>query len=215
MDTALQARFITPAFFFVGILVLGFLFDTPPSLASFKDLLPAPVVAVIGALLAGMFPLGFVITGVTTAVLRAVFWVSGRQNYQISLSDAAWRNVWHALRLDEDVTHTKSNKLFAAITFDHELLSEGVHASSVRLWTAFNIASNSATALILAILVNCLWLHIRWTQGWIAIIVFLEVLFVTVAVVTWREHMGLLEFQSHRLSRAGLMPHQERKNNGA
>lgn len=46
-------------------------------------------------------------------------------------------------------------------------------------------------------------------------IVLLEVLFVTVAVVTWREHMGLLEFQSHRLSRAGLMPHQERKNNGA
>lgn len=215
MDTALQIRFITPAFFFVGILVLGFLFDTPPSLESFKDLQPAPVAAIIGALLAAMFPLGFVITGVTTIVLRALFWVSGRRNYQISLSGAAWLNIWHALKLNDNVTHTRTNRLYAAITFDHEILHEGVHASSVRLWSAFNIASNSITALILASFVNHLWLHIRWTEGWIGIIVFLLVVFILVAVVTWREHMGLLELQSHRLNSDGLMPHQERKNDGA
>ncbi len=89
MDAIRQSRFITPGLFFVGILVLGVLFEAPSRLQSLKDLQPAPVVAVIGAVLAAMFPLGFVIGAVTSLGLRAGFWICGRRSYQIELSESA------------------------------------------------------------------------------------------------------------------------------
>jgi hypothetical protein len=170
MDAIRQIRFVTPALFFIGILVLGALFESPISLKSLQTLPAGGVAAVIGAVLAALFPIGFAIGAVTSLALRALFYVCRKDNYQIHLSDIAWSNIWRALRLNTDLPATPSHKLYAAMTFDHELLSEGIHQTSVRLWSAFNIAANSTMALLLSCAVNQLWLHIRWTQSWMMLI---------------------------------------------
>ena len=103
-----------------------------------------------------------------------------------------------------DEVQTAANKISAALSFDHEILHERVHAAAVRLWNAFNIAAASCIALILAPLVG-LALHIKWTWAWLVLTGCLLVLFIWVAAVTWKDHMGLLEFQSHRI-KDGQMP---------
>lgn len=211
MDAARQIRLITPAFFFFGSLLLGAWLGNNLLWLSIKELqgLPPPtVVAIIGVVLAALFPLGFVITGVSTLVLEAFNKLS-KSNYQISLSEAAWKHISRALKLNDDVELTRANQVYAAMTFDHEILHERIHDSAVRSWSAFNISFNSCAALILALLIGSLALSIRLTCGWVGTTACLLVLFGLCAVVTWHQHMRLLEFQSHRIDKDGLMPHQK------
>lgn len=215
MDTARQIRLITPAFFFFGSLLLGAWLGNSllwlNSIEELKNLPPPTVVAIIGVVLAALFPLGFVITGVSTLLLEAFNKLS-KSNYQISLSEDAWKHVSRALKLYGDLKLTRANQVYAAMTFDHEILHERIHDAAVRSWSAFNISVNSCTALILALLVGSLALSIRLTCGWVGTTAFLLVLFGLCAVVTWNQQMSLLEFQSYRIDEDGLMPHQKLKD---
>jgi uncharacterized membrane protein YbhN (UPF0104 family) len=204
MDDARVTRFITPSAFFLASLFLGaWLADDPRWLQVLKDISPESVAMIAGATAAALFPLGFVITAVLTIVLRVAFWLISK-TYQISLSEAAWEKVWSTLDVTDAVKRTRANEVPAAVSFDHEILHEGVHAAAVRLWSAFNIAAASCTALILALLVG-LALHIKWTCAWLGLTGVLFVVLISVAVMTWRDHMGLLEFQSQRI-KDGQMP---------
>ena len=202
MDKARITRFITPSTFFLASLFFGAWFDNPCWLKEFKDLPPGTVAMIAGATATILFPLGFIITAVFTMFLRFMSFLISKifkkpLTYQVSLSEKAWEEVWKALNLKNDVKKTRANRLYAAITFDHGILNEGVHAAAVRLWSAFNIAGASCTALFLALLVGHWLFTIRWTWTWIGLTGCLLLLFFSVVVVTWKEHMGLIEFQSH------------------
>lgn len=202
MDKARITRFITPSTFFLASLFFGAWFDNPCWLKEFKGLPPESVAMIAGAIATTLFPLGFIITAVFTMSLRSIFFLISKATkkqltYQILLSKKAWEKVWKALKLKNDVKKTRANRLYAAITFDHGMLNEGVHAAAVRLWNAFNIAGASCTALVLAPFVGRCLFKIRLTRNWIGLTGCLFMLFLSVAVVIWKEHMGLIEFQTH------------------
>jgi hypothetical protein len=205
MDKLRDIRFITPPFFFLGSLLVGAWLDNQVSLETIGGLTPQAVVAIGGVVVAALFPLGFVIGGLSINCLRVMFYPFGK-NYQISLSKEAWDRIWPTLELNSEMKRATNNEVDAAITFDHEILHQGIHDSNVRLWTAFNISSHSCVALILALLLGRYALCISWTGWWVWISSALFALFVLVAVVTWHEHMRMFEFQSQRL-KEGRMPH--------
>lgn len=198
MDQARITRFITPSTFFLASLFFGAWVDDPNWLNVFNGLSSGTAALIAGATATALFPIGFVITAVFTIVLRITFRMFGK-TYQISLSKDALKKIWIALNLTDDLKATRANKVYAGLTFDHEILHESVHAAVVRLWNAFNIAAASCTALILALLIGRFALNIRWTYAWKGLSGCLLLLFISVAVVTWRDTMGLLEFQSHRV----------------
>lgn len=197
MDEARISRFITPSIFFLASLLLGAYLNGQICLTSFKELSPESTALIAGVTATSLFPLGFIITAVFIIILRFTCCIFGK-SYQISLSKDALEKVWPALNLNDELEKTTANKIYAGITFDHEILHERVHAAVVRLWNAFNIAAASSTALILALLVRRFVLDIKWTWAWLSISVCLLLLFISVAVITWRDTMGLLEFQTYR-----------------
>lgn len=197
MDQIRITRFITPSIFFLASLLIGLWFDGQISLTKFNNLSSGAAAMIAGATAAALFPIGFVITAAFTIVLRIAFFAFN-ETYQISLSDEALNRVWAELNLPEELEKTRDNKKFAGITFDHEILHERIHDAVVRLWNAFNISCGSCTALILALLVGRFFLNIEWTCAWKGISAILFLLLSAVAVLTWRETMGLIEFQTHR-----------------
>jgi hypothetical protein len=201
MDKLRDVRFITPPFFFLGSLLVGAWLNN-----QIPDNPTQNVAAIIGLVVASLFPLGFAIASVSTLFLRAVFYICHGKNYQVCLSDETWTRIWPTLQLPTDITHTRDNEVDAAITFDHELLHEGIHASNVRLWSAFNIAVHSCWALLLSLIVGRYAFCITWSPTWLGTSSILLALFVTSAVITWREHMRMFAFQSYRIKN-GRMPH--------
>lgn len=209
MDQVRITRFITPSTFFLASLFFGAWFADPNWLEVFKVKSPGTAAMIAGATATALFPLGFIITAVFTIFLRVTFFLISKFfkksiTYQISLSEVAWGRVWIALNQTDSVQTTRANRVYAGLTYDHEILHEGVHAAAVRLWSAFNIAGASCTALILALLVGSF--KIRWTLAWIGLTGCLLLLFISVAVLTWKDHMGLLEFQSHRIVKTDADP---------
>lgn len=204
MDKLRDVRFITPPFFFLGSLLVGAWFNNQVSPQSLAALTPQGVAAIIGLVIASLFPLGFAIASVSILFLRGVFWIR-HKNYQIYLSDEAWARIWPTLQLPPDVSHTRDNEVDAAITFDHELLHKGIHDSNVRLWTAFNIAAHSCWALALSLVVGRYAFGTTWSPAWLGTSGVLLALFVASAVITWREHMRMFAFQSYRI-KDGRLP---------
>lgn len=213
MDKLRDLRFVTPPFFFLGSLLLGAWLNNQISLAIISDLETQAVVAIGGVVVASLFPIGFVIAGISIQFLRLVFAVFYKRNYQISLPKEAWDRILPTLGLPDGIKVTTSNEVEAAITFDHEILHKGVHDAAVRLWTAFNIAAHSCWALILGLLIGRFVFDISWTAGWLGSTILLIALFVLIAEDTWREQMRMFEFQSHRV-RNGSMPHRAREKTG-
>lgn len=207
MDKLRDVRFITPPFFFLGSLLVGAWLNNQISPQSLAALTPQGVAAIIGLVVASLFPLGFAIASVSILFLRVVFFICSK-NYQICLSDEAWARIWPTLQLPPDVTHTRDNEVDAAITFDHELLHKGIHDSNVRLWTAFNITAHSCWALALSLVVGRFVFCITWNSAWLVTSGILLALFITSTVITWREHMRMFAFQSYRI-KEGSMPHLE------
>ncbi len=197
MDKERISRFITPSAFFLASLLFGAWLDDPRWLQAFKSTSPETVAMIAGATAAGLFPLGFVITALVTIFLRCAFCLFGK-NYQIALSDAAWKRIWEKLHA-HSVKQTEATEIHAALVFDHAILDERVHAASVRLWTAFNIAAASCGALFFAAVVGPCALDIKWTCTWLVVSGCLFFLLLIVAMLTWRDHMGLIEFEANRL----------------
>ena len=198
MDENRTIRFVTPTFFFFGSLLFGAWRTFPNFFDALKTLTPAQVAAITAAGVAAMFPVGFIITGISVLLLRSWFRLCSTHSYQIRLSDDAWKKVWADLGLPEHIQRSRLNEVSAAVTFDHEILKVGTHDAAVRLWSAFNISLNSCTALLAAIVVGLFaGFHLRCE--WVVGSGLLIALFVASAVTTWRDHMAFLELQCHRV----------------
>ena len=126
MDKARITRFVTPSIFFLASLFFGAWFDNPCWLKELKDLPPGTVAMIAGATATALFPLGFIITSVFIMSLRFIFFSISKilkkpLAYQISLSEKAWEEVWKALNLKNDVKKTRANRVYAGVTFDHDI----------------------------------------------------------------------------------------------
>ena len=197
MDAVRQVRFATAPFFLYGSLLLGALLTHRLSLSTFKDVAPELIVGIGAALIASTLPIGFLIGAISILVLRLAFRAAGRQSYEVTLRSEAWSRVWS--RLHVSTPFDTNDAIYAGVTFDHEILSPGVHDWIVRRWTAFNISTNSVTALLLAHTIAPL-MYIPQTLAWWLVTGPCVSLLSVNAVVAWKHTMRMVDFQSRRLS---------------
>jgi hypothetical protein len=196
MNEERTIRYVTPPAFFLGSLLLGVWLADPSRL---EQLAKDDFLHLAAAIGASLFPIGFVITGVSTFILFLLSLFSrSNEPYQAALDDAAWGRIWQLLKFQEPPEKSRMNKLNAAQTFDHELLPEQTHAGAARLWSAFNIAAHSSTALILSLPAGHYFLAISWSAPWVISTLLFTFLLCGIAIVTWRRHMAFLDLQTRR-----------------
>jgi hypothetical protein len=153
------------------------------------------VLGLLAAATVAILPLGFLISSVSILLIRLLARFLGKPTYEPSLTDAAYGQVW--TQVHAPLPKDKTKTLYAVATFDHELLTPGVHTWLMRRWNAFNTAAHSAVALFLAH-VMASYFHIPQTWRWVGWTALLFVLLVLIAVIAWRETMAMIEFQASR-----------------
>lgn len=187
MDAVRQIRLLIPPFFFILSIVWGGVLAG----SDFRALMQKETATfVIGAVVASLLPLGYLISAVSVSILRFV-----DEDYEARLPDKCLERIWPHLESSQQLDPEK--RLYIAATFDHELLSPGVHEWLLRRWNSFNIGAHSVTALLLAHLAGgLLGIDQKWqwwsTSGVIAVILVIH------AKSAWRQTMLMVEFQSYR-----------------
>ena len=205
MDPLRQLRWLIPPFFFLACLLLGAHLGGVLDYSFLQSEVitkntSAIVALLITTLTATVLPLGFLISSISIHLLRLVFLISNRfkpRIYEAVISDEAWDRIWS--KLGPIPPRTEKLKLYAAATFDHELLPLAIHEWMFRRWTTFNLSFHSSTALILAYIIGRL-LGIPRTIQWEVITSLVVILLLINAIIAWRQTMAMIEFQSHRIS---------------
>jgi len=217
MDEDRQIRFlISPFFFYFSLLWWAFASSqTHNWLSSLKVGDLKDTLAIVAALGAATLPLGYSIGTIGILVLRLCFWVrtklfpdAERQIYEAWLSPDAFGRVVTKLGAPLE---KRSSLLYAAASYDHGLLAEGIHKWLMRRWNAFFIAFNSAFSLLISLAVvpiRAIYTgSLHRTPGyqyygllwcWFVTNLLLIVVLSLTAYFAWRETMGMLEFQTRR-----------------
>ncbi len=201
MDKDRQIRFLYPPFFFLASLLWGLYLDPAKSLSDFIPAAGSSVKtdALITTIIGGgvaILVLGFLIGTITVSGLRFGFFLFARRHFEVVVSKAAFERIRQQV-IPSLTPLDRRQRFCSAVTFDHELISKGVHQWLIRRWSAFHVSANSVVALILApiagshlnISVGCDW---GWTTAIICIILLIN------AILAWRETMNMIDFQSHR-----------------
>lgn len=212
MDEDRRIRFlIAPMLFFASV---AWAVICDPN-STFSELIPGASISMdtwsqaLAVLAAGgiaTVAIGVVIGTISHVALRAGFWVKakirgGSTTHEISLDTTTLGLMW--TKLEESGTPNARDELFIGITFDHDILLKnhaGVHQWLVRRWNAFSIAVTSITGLVLSfVVVSCL-LNVSLSARWWAVVSIAFLSFFVVAVLAWRDMMGMLSFQARRAS---------------
>lgn len=204
MDPLRQVRWLIPPFFLLASLVLGAHLGCVLDYSFFQSEVftkntTAIIAALIAILTATVLPLGFLISSISIQVLRLIFFISNGlkpRNYEAVLSDETWERIWR--KLGPVPPRTEKLSLYAAATFDHELLPPGIHEWLFRRWTTFNVSFHSSSALLLAYIIGRV-IGIPRTISWEIITSSVVLLLLVNAIVAWRQTMAMIEFQSHRI----------------
>src|SRR6266446_7888373 len=151
MDQDRQIRLAIPPFFLFASLLWG-------AYLSHRDLSPIlkpetakEVLGLLAATAVAIVPVGYLISTISVNVLRLLAVIARKPTYEAVLDEATLERIWKQLKTSQPTN--KMLALYAAATFDHELLATGIHMWLFRRWTSFNIAVHSIVALVLALLV--------------------------------------------------------------
>jgi hypothetical protein len=196
MDQNREIRFLIPPFFLFASLLWGAYLDPCIDLAA---LLKPDSVDILGVIAAGsvlVIPLGFLIGSISVTILRIIFLSWKHQSYEADLSEDCLERIWSKLNTDQ--ARDRKLTLYAAATFDHELLSTGIHEWLMRRWNSFNVSVHSCIALLLSHGMGCLFSINQDCRWWLTTLVLGSILLYT-GVMAWRETMGMADFQSHRV----------------
>ena len=213
MDQDRQIRFLISPFFLYASLAWYAYVDPclHDSLASLKlgDL--KDILSIALAAGAATIPIGFSIGTLGLCLLKGFFYLRSRfrglrQIYEVSISEECFQTM---LRETRAAKEDRRSLLYAAVTFDHELLPEGVHKWLLRRWNSFNVAFNSAIAIAISfVAIPLRWLYpcsqsqlCYWSIGkmwWLATNIALLCLLSFAAWFAHDETMGMVEFQSRR-----------------
>lgn len=195
MDENRRFRFLIPPFFLVASLIWGAYLADVDLQDRVKGYSTETIIALAAAVGASAIPVGFLLTSISVLILRGVFGVWGGSTYEAKLPRGFLDRIWPLLK--SSLSPHKKWTLYAAATFDHELLSPGIHEWLLRRWTSFNISVHSIVAIALSHLIGRL-LQIRQTPEWKLTSAAVLVVLALNAVVAWRHTMKMLDFQSYR-----------------
>jgi hypothetical protein len=224
MDQDRQIRFLIPPFFLYASFLWWAFVD--PSLHCFLTALVGnelkEILAVAAALGAATIPLGFSIGTLGLLLLKLAFHIRSRITRLRQIHEAYITEECFQVILRETAASTTDDRaslLYATATFDHELLPGGVHTWLIRRWNAFNVAFSSAIAILISLLVALAlalrgrpfdplcglsdtdWQRAGWSSGqwcWLVANCFLLFVLSIADWISWRETMGMIEFQSRR-----------------
>jgi len=195
VDEERRIRFTIPPFLLFASLLWGAHLGGCDIKSFFKPETATAVLGLLAATAVAIVPIGFVISTLSVALLKAVAAIDGRETYEAVLSDSTFDHIWGQLKC----TQKKDKKLtlYVAATFDHELLENGIHKWLMRRWNSFNLAAHSIVALLLAH-VFALVFPFRQVCGWWLTTVFAVLVLFFTAINARRETMGMIDFQAHR-----------------
>jgi hypothetical protein len=195
MDQDRQIRLAIPPFFLLASLLwgahLGGL-DLSPVL---KPDTAKEVLGFLAAAAVAILPVGFLISTISVTLLGVVAAICRKPTYEAVLDPATLRRIWDKLQSKQP--ESAELVLYAAATFDHELLPAGIHTWLLRRWNHFNVAVHSIVALALAHAVAPV---VSIPQGW----AWFTTSAISISLLSWtgfkawRQTMGMIEFQSHR-----------------
>jgi len=195
MDEIRRFRFLVPPFFLVASIAAGLYFsdfDLGESVKAYSTEQLVAFGAVIGA---SLLPIGFLLTSLSILGLRLLGRLAGGLTYEAALPNETWKLMWPLLRTS--VALDKRWHLYAAATFDHELLARGIHEWIQRRWSTFNLSVHSFTAVAVAHLA-ALFPAVRETYPWLLMTMALLLIFGITARISWLHTMRMLEFQAAR-----------------
>jgi hypothetical protein len=195
MDQDRQIRFAIPPFFLFASLLWGAYLDGRNLSPIFAPDTAKEVLGLLAAAAVAVVPMGFLISVLSITLLRALALITKTPTYEASLTDSAFDRIWKHIATAQ--AKDKKLVLYAAATFDHELLPSGIHTWLLRRWNSFNVATHSSVALLVAHAVAPI-LSIRQSCWWWVSTLALVALLVVAALTAWRETMAMLDFQSHR-----------------
>lgn len=202
MDQDRKIRIMVSPFFLFASLAFGAYLNGYYSLLEKVEI--KEIVALFGVAGVLVLPLGFVIAAVSRLVLPGVFRLFGIRKYLAHVPDAELKLI--CKQVGVIVPRSGSTDSFNAIvTFDHEILADGIHRNVMRRWTSFIISAHSAIALFAAHAVGY-FIGIHQLRGWWFFTMFLIVLLIANAFFAWRETMGMLAFQAHRSQKRSVAP---------
>jgi hypothetical protein len=199
MDQDRQIRFAIPPFFLLASLFWGAHLDGVDVPAIFKPETAKEFLGLITATALMILPIGFLIGTISVTVLTLLGSIARSSTYEASFSDSTLERIWG--QLGSTQARRDNLTLYAAATFDHELVAPGIHTWLLRRWNSFNVATNSIVALILAHAVAPIFSIKQVCAWWGSTLILIALLFFT-ALKAWRQTMKMIEFQSYRHQKA-------------
>ena len=195
MDQDRQIRFAIPPFFLFASLLWGAYLAHRDLSPIFKPETAKEVLGVLAATAVAIIPVGLLLSTLSVLLLRLLAMIARTPTYEAVLEDSTLERIWSQL----NSTQTKDKKLtlYAAATFDHELLTSGIHTWLLRRWNSFNVVTHSIVALLVAHVLAPIFSIPQVCAWWVSTTALVAVLFVN-ALCAWRETMRMIEFQSSR-----------------
>lgn len=204
MDQDRQIRFAIPPFFFLSSLLLGSILSGhgPDALSLLKSETAKELLGLLAATAVLIVPVGFFISALSVGLLKIGAWLIGWPTYEAHLSADALGRIWSQIQWVEPHKKPANTKLmlYAAATFDHGMLPEGIHTWLMRRWNNFNVCAHSIVAVALAHFVAAIsYKHLQIGQVWSWVFSSLGIIAILLfnAVGAFRETMEMAEFQSH------------------
>jgi hypothetical protein len=199
MDQDRQIRFVIPPFFFLASLLWGTHLGHRDLSAILPPEMARNVLGLFAAAAVVIVPMGFLISTLSVLLLRLLAVIFRQPTYEAVLSDSTLGRIWDQLQSTRQ--RDKQLALYAAATFDHELLAAGIHTWLLRRWNSFNLATHSIVALFLAHGVALIFSIPQVCWWWVSTLAVFVPLLIT-ACHAWRETMKMIEFQSYRQHKA-------------
>jgi hypothetical protein len=199
MDKERQLRLLIPPFFVVASLlwgahVAGLWYPYFHSACVHEDASLNSIklwLSLVGLIGVTTLPAGYLIGMVTIGFLRSVGKLFPLKRYDLTVrNDGTIDLIWKHLRM----SRTPDLDFYAATFFDHAFVQNRIHEWQVRRWTAFNISTQSVTALVLSILLGHalgLYLKMLW---WSIPVCLLIALLIVHSWVTWLESARMFHF---------------------
>lgn len=194
MDQDRQIRLLIPPFFLFAALAFIAHSAGVDLVAEVGAYSTEQLLAIGGVVGASALPSGYLLTSLTVLLLRGIAFLCGWATYEAHISEASYGSIWTKLGLPPPAK--RDQELFAVATFDHELLSVGVHTWLMRRWNAFNIAMSSMAAIVVAAALTP-WMGIFPSlSGWLCLLGVCIILGAS-GLRAWRQTMQMIAFQAH------------------
>jgi len=206
MEQIRTIRIVLAPFILLGSLLLGGWIDGKVTLHSLHDLSTQSLTALGGIIAASIVPAGFVIGGLTNALLWLCHQVTWHKwdRFELSLTEDAWKKIWDRCGFKPS-RDSKNTRVWGATIWIRSQVNERVHEISDRRYQAAAAHLNACVAVVTSWGVGWWALEYCAMWKWVTLTGGLAALFVLLAFVARWEASELLEILAHQdEGKAGL-----------